>query len=227
MCGRFTLTTSPVAFASLFDGIEFPEVVPRYNIAPTQDVLTIRVADDGRQIAPLMRWGLVPFWAKDLKIGARMINARGETVAEKPSFRNAFKSRRCLIPLDGFYEWKRDGKEKWPHYITRSDDQPFFAAGLWEKWKPKEQPDADPIYSCTIITTDANETMQPLHDRMPVILDQADFEMWTDPEFHERSTLEKLLAPCPAEDLKTVAVSKTVNKATNEVPGCIVPLADG
>lgn len=223
MCGRFTLRTPAQQLAIMFDRLQLPEIRPRYNIAPTQNVLCVRNRDGQDEFANL-RWGLVPAWSKDLKIGARMINARGETVAEKPSFRSAFKKRRCLVLADGFYEWKKEQDGKQPYYITRSDEQPFCMAGLWETWKDKSGEHADPFETCTIITTEANELMSTLHDRMPVILNEEHYDMWLDPEFSDREPLDELLRPFASEELKTTAVSKIVNKATNETPECIVPL---
>ena len=223
MCGRFTLKTPSAQLAEMFEQLTIPEIVPRYNIAPTQDVLCLRVSNGQREMS-LLRWGLVPFWAKDLKMGARMINARGETVAEKPAFRSAFKKRRCLVVADGFYEWKKEADGKQPYYITRADEQPFCMAGLWESWRDKTNEDAAPVQTCTVITTNANELMSSLHDRMPVILDADKQDFWLDPSFSERKPLEEALIPYPSDEMKFVRVSKVVNKATNEVPECVVPI---
>ena len=222
MCGRFTLLTPASELSALFDGLRFPTFQPRYNICPTQPVISVRIRDDEKEVVPL-RWGLVPSWSKDLKIGARMINARSETVAVKPSFRSAFKSRRCLVIANGFYEWKKEGKAKQPYYISRSDDQPFCLAGLWESWTDKSIPNAKPVESCTVLTTTANEIMAPLHDRMPVILDQEDFDFWLDPKFNDREQLESLLVPYAADELQTYPVDTIVNKASNDTPKCIEP----
>jgi putative SOS response-associated peptidase YedK len=156
-----------------------------------------------------------------------MINARSETVATKPSFRAAFKSRRCLVLADGFFEWKKVGKEKQPYYITRGDGGPFCMAGLWESWNPKndEVAKAQPVETCTILTTDANSMMLSLHDRMPVIVEPDQYEFWMDPAVHETQQLQKILAPCPAEILTAVPVSKLVNRPTNDQPACIQPVA--
>jgi putative SOS response-associated peptidase YedK len=168
MCGRITLRATPEKIAGLF-GVSKLDYSPRFNIAPTQEVLTVRSSQQGRELVPL-RWGLIPSWAKDKKIGAALINARAETVAEKPAFRSAFKHRRCLIPCDGFFEWsRREGGTKVPHYITLRDGGLFAFAGLWEEWEPAEEGKC--VSSCTIITTEANELVRPLHDRMPVILE--------------------------------------------------------
>jgi putative SOS response-associated peptidase YedK len=211
--------------AALFDGLTFPRRTPRYNIAPTQNVLCVRQNKDGNNECVDLRWGLVPSWAKDLKMGARMINARCETVAEKPSFRTAFKKRRCLVMADGFYEWKKQADGKQPYYITRKDDQPFGMAGLWEAWRDKAADDAPWIETCTIITTSANTLMQTLHDRMPVIFEPDQFDMWLDKDFSERQPLEQMLIPFANDELQAVPVSRIVNNAGNESPECIKPLS--
>jgi len=224
MCGRFTLRTPAETMAALFDGLRFPKLVPRYNICPTQNVLCVRQNANGQNEAAQLRWGLVPFWAKDIKIGARMINARSETVATKPSFRSAFKSRRCLVLADGFYEWKKEGSKKQPYYISRVDDQPFCLAGLWESWKDKTIDDSETIETCTILTTDANKIMQTLHDRMPVILDRVNFDFWLDKSFSDREQLESLLVPYAPDELQTFAVDPMVNRPVNDTPQCIAPI---
>ena len=196
------------------------ELEPRYNIAPTQDVAVIRHDPRGRHELSLMRWGLVPFWAKDLAMGNRMINARSETVAEKPSFRNAFQRRRCLIPADGYYEWLTEGKKKQPYWIRMSDERPFAMAGLWERWKDPSglQP---PLESCTVLTTEANQLTCEIHDRMPVILDSDHWDMWMDNEFHDTTWLNELLKPYPSDEMKMDAVNPFVNNARHEGPECI------
>ncbi len=224
MCGRFTLRTPSEQLANMFAQLTIPDIVPRYNIAPTQNVLCVRNRDGENEMVAL-RWGLVPFWAKDLKMGAKMINARGETVAEKPAFRAAFKKRRCLVLADGFYEWKKEAGGKQPYYITRADDQPFCMAGLWESWADKSDAQSKPVETCTVITTAANELMLQLHDRMPVILEPDEYDFWVDPDFSDRQPLEAALDPFPSEEMKYIPVSKVVNKATNEIYDCIVPLA--
>ena len=226
MCGRFTMRTPTETMAALFDGLRFPKLAPRYNICPTQPVTCIRQSTEQDHEVVGLRWGLVPSWAKDLKIGAKMINARSETVSTKPSFRAAFKSRRCLVLADGFYEWKRTGSQKQPHYISRRDDRPFYMAGLWESWKDKSQDALDDavIETCTILTTEANATMEPLHDRMPVILHQDDFDFWLDKEFSDVKQLEKVLVPLVTDELRTYPVSKMVGKPINDSPECIEPV---
>ena len=210
--------------AALFDGLRFPKLVPRYNICPTQPILCVRQSGSGETEAVNLRWGLVPFWAKDLKIGARMINARSETAATKPSFRAAFKSRRCLILADGFYEWKKEGKQKQPYYISRRDDQPFCLAGLWESWRDKSAESPETFETCTILTTDANAIMQPLHDRMPVILQENQFDFWLDKQFSDVEPLEKLLVPLATDDLQTYPVDTMVNRPVNDTPQCIMSI---
>ena len=224
MCGRLTLQTTSGALAALFDGLKFPTFKPRYNICPTQPVACVRLNDESEKEVANLRWGLVPGWAKDLKIGARMINARAETVASKPAFRSAFKKRRCLVVADGFYEWKKAGKSKQPFYISRADTQPFVMAGLWESWSDKSDPSADPIETCSVITTTANALMGPLHDRMPVILEQKEFEFWLDKEFTDHEYLESLLVPFEPDELQAFPVDTIVNKAANDVPQCIEPI---
>lgn len=221
MCGRFTLKTPASELASLFDGLSFSDIPPRFNICPTQMVACLRWADGSTYQLSSLRWGLVPFWAKDLKIGARMINARSETAATKPAFRAAFKKRRCLIVADGFYEWKKEGKQKQPYYITQADESPFVLAGLWESWTDKASQAV--VETCTILTTEANGTMQPLHDRMPVFLDSPQHDAWLDPAFQDTVQLQSWLVPCADDRLKTRRVDTWVNKAGNEGPECLAP----
>ncbi len=168
----------------------------RFNICPTQEIPVIRQDNHVRKVST-MRWGLVPSWADDLKISTRMINARSETVAEKPAFRSALRNRRCLIPADGFYEWKTEGKKKTPYWFRRSDDQPFAFAGLWDRWSKH----GAPIESCTILTTSANEVVAPLHNRMPVILSPSDYDIWLDPDATDPSRLSYLFEPFPANEM--------------------------
>jgi putative SOS response-associated peptidase YedK len=201
MCGRFTLKTPAKQLASLFDDLaesfDIPQQESRHNICPTQDVLAVR-KHDGNHEAAMLRWGLVPFWAKELKIGNRMINARSETVFEKPAFRNAVKSKRCAIVTDGFYEWKpvEGQKKKQPWLIARKDRAPWLMAGLWESWRDPEAPaDAPRIESCTIITTAANDFVGELHDRMPVKLESDQLPYWLDCEFADKSQLKEFLEP--------------------------------
>jgi putative SOS response-associated peptidase YedK len=223
MCGRFTLRTPPKDLVEVFQLLRTLEMTPRFNIAPTQPVAVVRQGTTCREMS-LMRWGLIPSWAKDMKIGASLINARADTLATKPSFRTAFKRRRCLIPADGFYEWKKgEGKTKQPFYIRLKKDYPFAFAGLWEHW---EGPDNSAVDSCTIVTTDANDTLRPLHERMPVILPEEDFDRWLDPKEEDAAQLGELLKPYPPEEMIAFPISTLVNNARNESPQCIEPLRD-
>ncbi len=219
MCGRFTLTATPEALAALFDLPDAPALPPRYNIAPTQPVAVVRTAPhDGRRELALVRWGLIPSWAKDPSIGSRLINARAETVAEKPSFRSAFKRRRCLVPASGFYEWRAEGGRKQPYYIYAADGAPLAIAGLWEHW---EGPEGDVVESCTLLTTEANDLVRPIHDRMPVFLPPAAFADWLDPDIDQPGPLLALLAPYPAAAMAAHAVSPLVNAVRNDGPACV------
>jgi putative SOS response-associated peptidase YedK len=228
MCGRYRLSTHPHAlyeqFALEMDHPDEREIPPRYNIAPTQPVLAVRLRPDGRRERVLLHWGLIPPWAKDPAIGNRMINARAETVAEKPSFRNALRRRRCLIPADGFYEWrKRANGPKQPFDIARADGAPFAFAGLWEHWLG---PNGEEIESCTVITSEANALMRPLHNRMPVIVDPADYETWlagAGELARDVQALLPLLAPREWPAMRARPVSRAVNNARNEGPQCIAP----
>ncbi len=215
MCGRFALTAPASAITEIFQVDVLPDVLPRYNIAPTTQVAAI-VEEDGTRQMQTFKWGLIPFWAKDKKIGNRMINARGETVASKPAFRAAFKKRRVLIIADGFYEWTREGKKKLPHLIGTKDGKPFAMAGLWERWTDKETDEE--IRSCSIITIGANELMAPIHNRMPVILDPADWDTWLDESVNSKEILQELIRPFPAEGMKERRVSMLVNNVRNQGP---------
>ena len=228
MCGRFTLTSNPAelqgqfGFLPEFTESEFFDHGPRYNIAPTQDVLT--VTNNGQRRGEVMRWGLVPSWAKDLKAGARMINAVGETVSTKPAFRTAFQKRRCLVLANGFYEWKKDGKRRLPTYIYPKNGEPLAFAGLWDTWK---SPEGLVIRSCTIITTSANSFIDPLHTRMPVILSDETQALWLDPLTEDTTNLKPLLISAPEEFLTSHPVSETVNSVYNQGPELILPLTLG
>jgi putative SOS response-associated peptidase YedK len=218
MCGRFTLRTPASDLVEIFHLLRMPELAPRYNIAPTQPVAAVRQIGQNRELS-LFQWSLIPSWAKDPRMGAQMINARAESIATKPSFRSAFKRRRCLIPADGFYEWQQTGaKAKQPFYIRLAKDRPFAFAGLWERW---EGADSTAVESCTIITTDANELLRPLHDRMPVILPEQEYDRWLDPPLDDPVKLQALLKPDPAEEMTAYPVSTFVNSPRNESPRCI------
>jgi putative SOS response-associated peptidase YedK len=227
MCGRYTLTTPPEMVAELFDLADIPAYPPRFNLAPTQQAPVVRVTEPGgARRLDLLRWGLVPYWAKEAAIGNRMINARSEGVAEKPAYRSSFKKKRCLVVTDGFYEWQKQGKgPKQPFLIRRRDRRPFAFAGLWSTWKdPERGREGEPLETFTILTTSPNEAIRPLHDRMPVILSRGDFGLWLDPEVEAADRLQPLLAPCPAEDLELVPVSRAVNSPAYDGPQCIEPL---
>ena len=224
MCGRFTLSTPADQIARLFDLSDIPSFEKRYNIAPTQDVPVCRELGDGsptRKVSPL-HWGLVPFWADDRKIGNRMINARGETVANKPAFRAAFKYRRCLVPADGFYEWKKENGGKQPYLIKRSDDAPFAFAGVWEQWSDE---DNQKLESFSIITCDAADWLSELHDRMPVILPSDKFDFWLSPDNEDYDALQDLLQPWAMGDaMEYFPVSKDVNRPQNDRPEVVEPI---
>ncbi len=222
MCGRFTLRSPAGVIVAQFGLRELAELAARYNISPTQDVLAIRTDDATRAWQPVwLRWGLVPSWAKDEKIGAQMINARSETIAEKPSFRSAFKQRRCLIVADGFYEWQKAGRAKLPFHIRRRDNQPFAFAGLWERWRGGD----GALESCTIITTAANELLRPLHERMPVILAPNDYGTWLAPAAKPEE-LQPLLASSDTPEFEVVPANPSVNNARHDAPDCLAPPAE-
>lgn len=222
MCGRFSLSASPAELATLFDLDNFPELPARFNIAPTQPVAVVRQAHDStRREVTLMRWGLIPSWAKDISIGSRMINARAETVAEKPSFRAAFKRRRCLIPASGFFEWQKRADRKQPYFIGMEEQGPFALAGLWEYW---EGADGSALETTTILTTTPNDLVKPLHNRMPVILHPQDFSDWLNPSTRA-DFLMHLLRPYPAADMIAYPVSTLVNSPANDRPECVEPLS--
>jgi putative SOS response-associated peptidase YedK len=219
MCGRYTLRSSMHSIAEVFRLAEVPDLAPRYNIAPTQKVLTIVAGpESGSRQARLLRWGLVPSWADDPSIGNRMLNARGETVDSKPAFRKAFTDRRCVVVADGFYEWRKSGKFRQPFFIRRPNDAPLAFAGLFEHWSRG----TDVVDSCTIITTHANAFMSSLHDRMPVILSPEGCARWLDPEFRDRAALKELIVPLGDDELIRHQVSTVVNRPTIDDASCIV-----
>jgi putative SOS response-associated peptidase YedK len=221
VCGRFTLRAPPEAVAEHFGLAEPPELSARYNIAPGQAVATIRAAaGEPARVCELRTWGLVPAWAKDPAIGHRMINARAETVAEKPAFRAAFRRRRCLIPADGFYEWAAGPAPKQPYMVAREAGALFGFAGLWEAWRSE---DGREVRSCTIITTRANTTLRCVHERMPVILDPTDYTAWLDPGPGDGERLRELLAPCPEGWLVLQTVGLHVNDPRHDDPDCAAP----
>jgi putative SOS response-associated peptidase YedK len=208
MCGRFAFYSPAEATAALFGAAGAPAVAPRYNIAPTQDIAAIRQNEAGAREFVFLRWGLVPFWAKDASIGNRMINARLETAAEKPAYRAAFRRRRCIVPADGFYEWRRVGDAKTPYFISLENGQPFAIAGLWERWVDKGT--GEELQTATLLTTAANEFMLRLHDRMPVILDPVATDCWLDGD--DAVVSDEAAAPA----LRAWPVRRRVNNARNE-----------
>ncbi|WP_296891799.1 SOS response-associated peptidase [Thiobacillus sp.] len=219
MCGRFALKTPPSELATRFGLDEVVELAPRYNIAPGTDIPTIRHSPDGKRVMHMLRWGLVPHWAKDPSIGAKLSNARGETLTEKPSFRDAFKRRRCLVPADGFYEWKTEGRQKQPYYFSMKSGEPFALGGLWESWR---MPDGNVLRTCCLITTGPNDIMLPVHDRMPVIVAPDDYETWLT---GEPDDVQGLVRPYPTDEMQVWAVSKRVSRSVEE--GAELALSDG
>ena len=219
MCGRFAFYSPSEATAALFGATSSTEVVPRYNIAPTQFIAAVHTDAQGAAELAMLRWGLVPFWAKDPSIGNRMINARAETVAEKPSFRSAYKKRRCLILADGFYEWRKEGDGKTPYFISRADGSPFAFAGLWEEWNSKESDES--LQTTAIITTAANEFMAQLHQRMPVVMLPEQAERWLGGDME---LLSEVIDKSPA--FRAWPVDRKVNNARNEDAALIDPAGE-
>lgn len=223
MCGRYTLTASPEAIRNFFRYAEQPNFPPRYNIAPTQPIAVVRLINEQRQFA-LMRWGLLPSWVKDPKAFSLIVNARGESVIEKPAFRAAMKRRRCLIPADGFYEWKAGGPRKQPYYIHAKSGEPLAFAGLWETWTG---PNGEELDTVAIVTTDANRTVSPLHDRMPVIVPPDAFDLWLDSGHVDATTAAALILPAPDSLLEVWPVSTDVNRVANDDAHLIDQVAEG
>ncbi|MEX2121576.1 MAG: SOS response-associated peptidase [Pirellulales bacterium] len=219
MCGRFTSRVSAAAVAEAF-GLEPPAEMPvRYNIAPSQPIAVVRFdALAGRRELAWVRWGLVPRWADDPAIGNRLINARAETVASKPAFRDAFRERRCLVVADGFYEWKKTGGRKQPYHLGLRQGELLAFAGLWDQW----QRSGAALETATIVTTDANELVRPLHDRMPAIVAADDYDRWLEPDC-DHAQLMEVLRPYPAERMSAHPVSTLVNNTANDVPECLEP----
>jgi putative SOS response-associated peptidase YedK len=221
MCGRFTLRSRADIIAETF-GVPVPPTLPeRFNIAPSQQVLAIREqsGSDQRELVAL-QWGLVPFWADDPEIGSKMTNARSETVATKPPFRASFRSRRCLIVADGFYEWQARNGRKQPYYIRLTSGRPFGMAGLWDHWNKFGQP----LETCSILTCDANEPMLAIHDRMPVVIPPESFSVWLDPAEHDSGKLARLLRPFHPDEMTVYPVSTLVNNVRNDSAKCIEPV---
>jgi putative SOS response-associated peptidase YedK len=221
MCGRFVLENTPEQIRETYRLTNVPDLSPRYNIAPSQPVAVVRQHNGGDRELAFLQWGLVPAWSKDAAIGYKMINARCETVQEKPSFRQAFLARRCVIPASGFYEWEKSGKEKVPHYIHLRDGQVMSLAGLWEKWK---SPEGKVLETCTILTTTANGLVKELHDRMPVILHSDELDLWLNRDIDQIERLEQLFHPYPADQLAQSIVSKAVNSPAFDEPACILAI---
>ncbi len=222
MCGRFALKTPIKTIADEFEVTETALYAPRYNIAPSQPVLVVRLNKETvKREATFMMWGLVPSWAKDPGIGQKMINARAETVAEKPSYRGPFKNKRCLIPADGFYEWQKLDKGKLPYYFHLKSGRLFAFAGLWEFWEDNK---GNELFSCTLLTTQANETMSPIHQRMPVILKREQYRLWLDPATGTIEALRPLLQPLPSTEIEAYPVSSRVNNPDNDDEKCMEPV---
>lgn len=222
MCGRFSLATLPGTLATHFGIPQVPPLAPRYNIAPSQPVAVIRQGEAERECV-LLRWGLVPAWSKEPDTKYSTINARAETVADKPAYRAAFRRRRCLIPATGFYEWQARESGKVPHFIHLQDGGLFAFAGLWERWEG----DGTVLESCTIIVTGANRTMAPIHARMPAIIAPEQYATWLDPDHADRARLLGLLAPWHGTPLEAWPVSRLVNNPRNESPDCMAPAVAG
>lgn len=222
MCGRYNLRATPQEIAEAFALFREPEIVPRFNIAPTQAVPIVRRTQSGERELSFVRWGLIPSWAKDPRIGSSLINARADGIETKPSFRSAFKRRRCLVPANGFYEWQAiPGKKvKQPFEIELKQRGPFAFAGLWETWK---DPEGSPLETCTIITTEPNEMMSTIHTRMPVILHREDHARWLETAETDAQSLLPLLTAYPADEMQMHAVSTLVNNVKNESPECLKP----
>ena len=222
MCGRYLLTAPGEVLAELFELDEKPPLKPRWNVAPGSEVAVVRPrAEGGRELAA-MRWGLVPAWAKERAIGNRLINARAESVAEKPSFRDAFKKRRCLIPADGFYEWQQTEGRKQPWLLRLRGGGPFAFAGLWSHWRDPES--GEPLETCAILTTTPNELASAIHDRMPVILPRERHAQWMEASPADAGALQSLLVAYPAGEMEALAVSTWVNDPRHDDPRCVAPL---
>jgi len=219
MCGRFVLTTPADALAQEFGvslGTGGLTLAPRYNIAPMQDVVVVR-NDGGQRTLAMLRWGLIPMWAKDPAIASKMINARAETAATKPSFRDAMKRRRCIVPASGFYEWRKEGSRRQPWYFRTRDPRKSLAiAAIWERWRDPAHPEVGIVETCCLLTTSANQLCTPVHDRMPVLLDAAGVAQWLDPELNDPALLTDLLVPASEEALRSHAVSTAVNSVRND-----------
>ena len=221
MCGRYASTTPPEALRALFGYLEQPNFPPRYNIAPTQPIAIVRMVEGKRQFA-LVRWGLIPSWVKDPRAFSLVINARGESVNEKPAFKNAMKYRRCLVPADGFYEWKRSGERKQPYFVRRRGGGPLAFAGLWESWMG---PNGEELETAAIVTTQASRSIAHIHDRMPVIVPPEAFDFWLDPKV-DAHTAAAVIQPAPDASIEAYEVSSAVNRTANDAPKLLEPLRE-
>jgi putative SOS response-associated peptidase YedK len=219
MCGRYVITSAPEAIRRLFGYLDQPNFPPRYNVAPTQGVPIVRLTEGKRQFA-LVRWGLIPSWVKDPRAFSLLINARGETVNEKPAFRNAMKRRRCLFPADGFYEWKKEGGRKRVYFVRKKSGGPMALAGLWETWTG---PNGEEQETAAIVTTKANQTCAAIHDRMPMILEPADYDLWLDCANVDTETAAALIRPAPDGLLEIYEVSPAANRVANDSPALLEP----
>lgn len=220
MCGRYAFSTPPAEVVAHFGLSECADFGPRYNIPPGTDIPVIRLSPEGKRVLHLLRWGLVPHWSRDPSIGARLNNARAEGVHEKPSFRDAFRRRRCLIPADGFYEWHTEGRVKQPWYFSLRSGRPLAMGGLWESWRG---PDGEILRTCAVITTAPNEVMAPVHDRMPVIIPP---EYWQDWLAAPPEEVEALLAPISGEVMQAWKVDRRMSRTSEDDPGLVVPLSE-
>lgn len=221
MCGRYTFTSAPEAIRQLFGYLEQPDFPPRYNIAPTQPIAIVRLAEDVRHFA-LVRWGLLPSWVKDPKVFSLLINARGESISDKHAFKSAMKYRRCLVPADGFYEWQRDGERRRPFYVRAKSGSPLAFAGLWEVWTG---PNGEEVETAAIVTTRANGTLSPIHDRMPVIVPPKAFDLWLNCQEVDATTAAALIAPAPDDFLEAYEISPAVNRTANDSPRLLDPVS--
>lgn len=223
MCGRFANAIPPKVIAEYFSLSDLPLFPPHWNIAPSQTVPILRQEHMGNRELIMARWGLVPHWAKDIAIGNRLINARSETAHEKPAFRKSIRSRRCIIPANGFFEWAKKSKSKMPYYFSMKDDTPMAMAGIWDSW---ETPEGINLESFSILTTGANSLLAPIHDRMPVVCNPADFDLWLDRSMNIPEKLIPILQPYPSELLQSWPVLTTVNNPRNDTKECILPVQE-
>lgn len=222
MCGRFSLVAPAIEVAKQFNLVEVPLLAPRYNIAPSQPVAIIRENSAGFRELSHAQWGLIPSWAKDSSMASKLINARSETVSEKPAFRAAIKSRRCIVPASGFYEWQSLNGKKQPIYIHPTDGKLFAIAGLWEHWK---SPDGEEIESCTLLTAAPNTLISPIHDRMPVLLEPEDYALWLNPKQPKTDLFHHLFRPYPAQKMAVYPVAPLVNNPRYDASDCMQPVA--